>query len=42
MVAYLEDVRPHRYRAIRLLQVSGHARKPKFGPRTPITDHRWH
>ena len=42
MVDYLEDLRPHRYRAIRLLEVSGQARKPKFGPRTPIVDHTWH
>ncbi|WP_430334587.1 DNA-3-methyladenine glycosylase family protein [Rhodococcus sp. ACT016] len=42
MVEYLADLRPHRYRAIRLLEVSGQARKPKFGPRTPIVDHTWH
>lgn len=42
MVEYLADLRPHRYRAIRLLEVSGQARKPKFGPRTPIVDHPWH
>lgn len=42
MVEYLADLRPHRYRAIRLLEVSGQARKPKFGPRTPLVDHRWH
>ncbi len=42
MVEYLADLRPHRYRAVRLLEVSGQARKPKFGPRTPIVDHRWH
>ncbi|MCL2535321.1 MAG: DNA-3-methyladenine glycosylase 2 family protein [Nocardiaceae bacterium] len=42
MVDYLDDLRPHRYRAIRLLEVSGQARKPKFGPRTPIVDHTWH
>nr|WP_220139466.1 DNA-3-methyladenine glycosylase 2 family protein [Nocardia sp. GTS18] len=40
MVAYLEPLRPHRYRAVRLLMLSGQAHKPKFGPRTPITDHR--
>lgn len=39
MVEYLEPLRPHRYRAIRLLQVSGQAVKPKFGPRTAVTDH---
>ncbi|QHE70556.1 DNA-3-methyladenine glycosylase family protein [Rhodococcus sp. WAY2] len=42
MVAYLEPVRPHRYRAVRLLLVSGNAIKPKFGPRTPVVDHSWH
>ncbi|RVW02180.1 DNA-3-methyladenine glycosylase family protein [Rhodococcus xishaensis] len=42
MVEYLADLRPHRYRAIRLLEVSGQARKPRFGPRTPLVDHRWH
>ncbi|TQF74559.1 DNA-3-methyladenine glycosylase 2 family protein [Rhodococcus spelaei] len=42
MVAYLEPLRPHRYRAIRLLEVSGQAVKPKFGPRTAVTDHRDH
>lgn len=42
MVEYLDDLRPHRYRAIRLLEVSGQASKPKFGPRTPIVDHTWH
>jgi 3-methyladenine DNA glycosylase/8-oxoguanine DNA glycosylase len=40
MVEYLESVRPHRHRVVRLLQISGQAVKPKFGPRTPITDHR--
>ncbi|MBF6328852.1 DNA-3-methyladenine glycosylase family protein [Nocardia transvalensis] len=39
MVDYLEPLRPHRYRAVRLLEVSGQARKPKFGPRTPLVDH---
>lgn len=42
MVEYLEPLRPHRYRAVRLLMLSGQARKPKFGPRDPITDHRHH
>ncbi|NMN95417.1 DNA-3-methyladenine glycosylase family protein [Antrihabitans stalactiti] len=42
MVSYLEPLRPHRYRAIRLLEVSGHAFKPKFGPRTAVTDHSKH
>lgn len=42
MVEYLEPLRPHRYRAIRLLEISGHFHKPKFGPRTALTDHSWH
>lgn len=42
LVDYLEPLRPHRYRAIRLLEISGHFHKPKFGPRTPLTDHTWH
>jgi hypothetical protein len=27
---------------VRLLEVSGMAVRPKFGPRTAITDHRFH
>lgn len=42
MVDCLAPLRPHRYRAIRLLEVSGQAVVPKFGPRTPVTDHRDH
>ena len=42
MVEYLEPLRPHRYRAVRLLEVSGQAVLPRFGPRTPVTDHTWH
>ncbi|MFC6011560.1 DNA-3-methyladenine glycosylase family protein [Nocardia lasii] len=42
MVDYLRPLQPHRYRAVRLLALSGQARKPKFGPRDPITDHRHH
>ncbi|WP_442972732.1 DNA-3-methyladenine glycosylase family protein [Rhodococcus sp. G-MC3] len=42
MVEYLKPLAPHRYRAVRLLQVSGKAVKPKFGPRTPLVDHTWH
>ena len=42
MVEYLEPLRPHRYRAVRLLEVSGLALLPRFGPRTPVTDHTWH
>jgi 3-methyladenine DNA glycosylase/8-oxoguanine DNA glycosylase len=33
MIALLEPMRPHRYRAVRLLEVSGLARNPRFGPR---------
>ncbi len=39
MVEYMEPLRPHRYRAVRLLELAGFAHKPKFGPRTPYTDH---
>nr|WP_188543930.1 DNA-3-methyladenine glycosylase 2 family protein [Rhodococcus trifolii] len=42
MVAYMEPLRPHRYRAVRLLEISGTALRPRFGPRTQIADHRWH
>lgn len=38
MIEYLEPLRPHRYRAVRLLEISGRARKPKFAPRTPVVD----
>ncbi|MFF0815181.1 DNA-3-methyladenine glycosylase family protein [Rhodococcus sp. NPDC003318] len=40
MVEYLEPMRPHRHFVVRLLEVSGQAVKPKFGPRTAVTDHR--
>ena len=36
MVDLLEPVRPHRYRAVRLLEVSGLARLPRRGPRLPV------
>jgi 3-methyladenine DNA glycosylase/8-oxoguanine DNA glycosylase len=42
MVDYLQAWRPHRYRVVRLLEVSGMARKPRFGPRMPVQDHRRH
>lgn len=42
MVEYLAPLRPHRYLAVRLLEASGQAVKPKFGPRTAVTDHRRH
>jgi 3-methyladenine DNA glycosylase/8-oxoguanine DNA glycosylase len=35
----LEPYRPHRYRVVRLLELSGF-RKPRFGPRATIADHR--
>ena len=41
MVALLEPWRPHRYRVVRLLEASGY-RKPRFGPRLTIQDHRRH
>lgn len=42
MIEYLAPMRPHRHRTVRLLAVSGQAIKPKFGPRTPLVDHRGH
>lgn len=39
MVELLEPWRPHRYRVVRLLEISG-ASKPRFGPRMAIQDHR--
>ncbi|MGB7236157.1 MAG: DNA-3-methyladenine glycosylase 2 family protein [Rhodococcus sp. (in: high G+C Gram-positive bacteria)] len=42
MIEYMKPLAPHRFRAVRLLQVSGKAIKPKFGPRTPLVDHTWH
>lgn len=39
MVEYLKPLRPHRYRVVRLLQVAGFARNPRFGPRTALVDH---
>jgi 3-methyladenine DNA glycosylase/8-oxoguanine DNA glycosylase len=41
MVALLEAWRPHRYRVVRLLEVSG-VGKPRFGPRMSVQDHRRH
>ncbi len=38
MVRLLEPMRPHRYRAVRLLEVSGLARNPRFGPRQAIAN----
>ena len=41
MVELLEAWRPHRYRVVRLLECSGF-RKPRFGPRMTVQDHRAH
>lgn len=40
MVELLAPVRPHRHRAVRLLEVSGMARIPRFGARQAIPDLR--
>ena len=39
MVALLQPWQPHRYRVVRLLEISG-AGRPRFGPRRTIEDHR--
>jgi hypothetical protein len=36
MVELLEPMRPHRHRVVRLLEVSGLARNPRFGSRQAI------
>ena len=36
MVDLLEPMRPHRYRVVRLLEVSGLAYEPRRGPRLPV------
>ena len=36
MVELLEPMRPHRYRVVRLLELSGLAREPRRGPRLPV------
>jgi len=36
MVELLAPLRPHRHRAVRLLEASGLAINPRFGPRQPI------
>lgn len=41
MLELLEPWRPHRYRVVRLLELSG-AREPRFGPRLTVQDHRSH
>lgn len=40
MVDLLEPLRPHRHRAVRLLEVSGLARNPRFGARRAIPNLR--
>ena len=40
MLDLLEPWRPHRYRVIRLLELTGRARAPRRGPRLTIQDHR--
>ena len=40
MVELLAPLRPHRHRAVRLLEVSGMARNPRFGARQAIPDLR--
>ena len=40
MVELLEPLRPHRHRAVRLLEVSGMAFKPRRGPRLAVQDIR--
>jgi len=36
MVELLAPLQPHRHRAVRLLEVSGLAVNPRFGPRMPL------
>jgi 3-methyladenine DNA glycosylase/8-oxoguanine DNA glycosylase len=40
MLELLEPLRPHRHRAVRLLEVSGMARNPRYGARMAIPDLR--
>ena len=40
MLELLAPYAPHRYRVVRLLEVSGRARAPRRGPRLSIQDHR--
>lgn len=42
MVAYLEPMRPHRYRVVRLLELTGLGWESRRAPRAAITDHRGH
>lgn len=41
MEEVLEPMRPHRYRAVRLLEVSGLGYLPRRGPRLRVQDIRW-
>ncbi len=41
MITLLEPWRGHRQRVVRMIGLSGF-RKPTFGPRMTIQDHRWH
>lgn len=40
MLELLAPYAPHRYRVIRLMEISGRGRPPRRGPRTPLVDHR--
>jgi 3-methyladenine DNA glycosylase/8-oxoguanine DNA glycosylase len=40
MLELLEPLRPHRHRAVRLLDASGMARNPRYGARMAIPDLR--
>ncbi|MFO7690900.1 MAG: DNA-3-methyladenine glycosylase 2 family protein [Cryobacterium sp.] len=42
MLIAMEKWRPHRYRVVRLLEVSGAGGKPRHGPRLSFVDHRGH
>ena len=42
MLTAMEKWRPHRYRVVRLLEVSGLGVKPRRGPRAAFVDHRNH
>lgn len=39
MLELLAPYAPHRYRVIRLMEISGQGRPPRRGPRTPLVDH---
>jgi 3-methyladenine DNA glycosylase/8-oxoguanine DNA glycosylase len=42
MIELLEPWRPHRYRVVRLLEVTRLPRRPRFAPRLRYQDHRGH